>query len=269
MFQKPIQYVRPKTITDALDALQTPNSVALSGGALAFSGSIISYDVFIDLQNIDNLKAIEADSDIIRIGAGARLQDIVDSALVPQRLKIAITRVLTPNLRNNASVGETLLAPELPAEWLTSLTALDTLVHIARGQEVTEHTVLESLKDPGLLKDGIVIGLSFTKLGENDRMGLAHVARSPADAPIVSAAATLRQTGGAKRAIVAIFGASQAPHIIRISVDIEANELDIDTLIGDHADPVSDYKGAAEYRLEMAKLCVRRALADAQAADLI
>jgi CO/xanthine dehydrogenase FAD-binding subunit len=266
MFGKPAEYYRPATLDEALKYAASPYSIAISGGALTFVGVTLPYEIVVDLQDIVDLKGLQASDDKLYIGGGVSLQEVVDSDLSPARLKTAITRAVTLNHRNGASVGESMLAPNPPIEWLTALVALRTTVEHATESGVQAHPLLDViLNQKNFRKQGIITEIHVATLGDNDALGLAHVARTPAGEPIINAACVVR--GDEKMAVFAIAGAS-TDMIKTFTLSIKDSPADdamrqqLFALVQERTNPVDDYKGSAEYRLEMAKLCARRALDD-------
>ena len=266
MFGKPAEYYRPATLDEALKYAASPHSIAISGGALTFVGVTLPYEIVVDLQDIVDLKGLQASDDKLYIGGGVFLQEVVDSDLTPFALKKAITRAVSLNHRNGASVGESILARNPPVEWLTALVALRTTVEHATESGVQAHPLLDViLNQKKFRKQGIITEIHVAILGENDALGLAHVARTPTGEPIINAACVVR--GDDHTAIFAIAGAS-TEMIKTFTMSIKNSPVDdamrqqLFALIEERANPVGDYKGSAEYRLEMAKICAQRALDD-------
>src|SRR5689334_14063222 len=116
-------YYRPKTLIEAIERAAQPNSVALAGGALAFGALELPYEAVVDLQDLEELQQIEIVSTTLRIGGAVTLSELVESPIVPFTLKQSLTRAIPPNLRNNTSIGETLMVSNTSVlrEWLAML----------------------------------------------------------------------------------------------------------------------------------------------------
>jgi CO/xanthine dehydrogenase FAD-binding subunit len=265
------QYSRPSTLQEAAKLAQQSNSIALAGGALTLIGVTLPYEHVIDLQQIPALQAIELAPDHVALGGAVSLQLVVEDRLVPDALKPALIRTLSPNLRNGASVGESLIAPRPLREWLAVLAASDASVQTLVAGEMQEQSVEDFI---ALVEKntptGIVTKIILPRFKGRAALGTSYVARTPADHPIVNAAVhvQLDDETVVTSAVAVIGGASTTP-ILRIDlVNLTGNPLN-DMHI-DHAvkpiaalvDPVGDYKGSVAYRREMAQVCVRRALAD-------
>lgn len=269
----PTQYDRPATLDDAIRAAQQPGSIALAGGALMLTGVLLPYERVIDLQDVPELKTLDASPERLRAGGALMLAELFDTPGLPPALKRALTRSLSPNLRNNTSIGESLCAPSAPREWLTALLALGALVDHRPGA----HSLQEPLEDflTALWESdepyrGVVVSVDIPLPGERGALGAAHVARTPADPPLVNAAVSveLGSDGLVNGALAAIAGASAEPVFVLELLNLVGARLDEDTItqvakpIASVMQPVADYKGSADYRREMARVCVRRALLD-------
>ena len=269
----PTEYNRPATLDDALRAAGQPGSIALAGGALTFTGVLLPYERVIDLQDVPELKILEASPDHLRVGGAVTLAALLDAPGLPLVLKRALTRSLNPNLRNNTSVGESLCAPSPPREWLTALLALGAVVDHRPGADPLQEPLedfLAALWESGEPYRGVVVNVDIPLPGKRGALGAAHVARTPADPPIIDAAVsvTLGDDGLVSAAMAAIGGASAEPVMVLGLLNLVGARLDEDTItqvakpIASLVQPVADYKGSADYRREMARVCVRRALLD-------
>ena len=124
----------------------------------------------------------------------------------------------------------------------------------------------ELLAAPALITE-VVVPLPAQPAG----YGLADVARTPSDAPIVLAAAALTLSGGrCQAARVALGGVAAAPVRLPEVEAILAGQAVTSDLIAAAAalastrvDPAGDFKGSAEYRKAMAGVLAARALHEA------
>ena len=273
----PRNYYRPTTLEDALERAIHPGSIALAGGALTLGGIVLPYETLVDLQAIPALHQIEVRDGMITIGGAVSLQQVVRLSSAPEVLKQSLTRALPLNIRNGASVGESLTVADPPPEWLATLVALGaTIEHAGKlgsrdqdtfwEQPVAEFVTL--LNEHGHPYQGIVKALNLPPLNNDTAVGIAHVARTPADRPIVNASARLRldEDGSVTEALVVICGASKTP-VLTLELSALAGKALTDASmavaiesIPERVHPVGDYLGSVEYRQQMASLCVRRAL---------
>lgn len=269
--RNPRQYHRPKTLDEAIQLAKQPGALAIAGGALSFGALGLSYETIVDLQDIAEIKQIERVEDSVSIGGAVTLQQVVESADVPDVLKRALTRILPLNTRNGASVAESLVVKDPPREWLAALVAWDVGVEqmLPTGERVIDGiaSLLEGTSQHRL-DSGIMTRIDIPLLGKNVAFGTAFVARTPADEPIVNAAAyvMLDEDGNVDFSFVAICGAS-IDFVVNISLETlcgnplnEGNIASAAKWVMTQVDPVADYRGSAEYRREMARVTVQRAL---------
>lgn len=275
---RPSVYLRPTTLAEAAEQAARPNTLVVNGGALLLAQLDLPYDTVVDLQALDDLRRIEARPDGLHLGGGASLQAVIESPLTSDWLKRALRRTLPINHRHATSIGDSLRAAPPLREWLAALIVIQArLVYAVKepGAPLTrsEQPVDEwaaSLHRHDRLHQGILLSLIVPPLPERTGLGAAVVARTPADDPIVNAAAalTLRGDGAIAHAVVAIGGATAAP-VTRFELDAltgappdDAAFVRAGAEIASRVRPVPDYRGSAEYRAAMAALMTRRALAE-------
>lgn len=174
----------------------------------------------------------------LRTGATATLSQIteheVGGALADGLLRRAAAGEGPLNLRNAATIGGVVASAEYDSEFYAALLALDAGIVLHNGEQ--EHMVqLEDLQSVA----GLITAVLIPTIAA--RGGLARVARTPADRPIV--AATVVQAAGVER--TALCGVAARP-----------------VLRGILLTPPDDYKGSAVYRLAMAEIVAQRARAE-------
>lgn len=277
LMPNPTSVHRPSSLDDALRYTTESGAVALAGGALLFGQNDLDYETVVDLQGVRELGQINAEPNGVTIGGAVTLQTVADSDLIMPFFKRSLVRSLPLNIRNAASIGESLLAHQPPREWLAALVASDAAVMRAFSDGETATDSVISLIDGSAvhsLREGVITAIFIPALTQRAALGAAFVARTPADEPIVNAATfvQLDANGRVDSAFVAVCGASDAPVV----------SLYLDTLVGQALDeagiaraattgsarvePVGDYLGSADYRREMTRVIIQRALLDCHAA---
>ncbi len=265
-----VTYYRPKTLVDAFDLAQTPGSLPLAGGALTLGGVLLPYDVLIDVQDIPELRLNEQNDSGATFGSALPLQTLLDWPQLPEVLRRSLTRTLSLNLRNNISLGESLRAWRDPLlrEWITALLACCAGIEYLddHGVPQWDNTINQYVDDR--LDKSFITALNFPALTEGQRFGAAYVARTPADVPIINAAALIYVDpyGYTESEFVFVSGASaevfrqvRLTNLIPNPFD-EANIASAVKMVAPQVEPVDDDLGSAEYRREMARVVVQRAL---------
>ncbi|MEZ4770030.1 MAG: FAD binding domain-containing protein [Caldilineales bacterium] len=261
----PLQYIRPQSVDEAVALLDRhgERALPLAGGTwltprlrtdVDIPGSLAgTVDVVVDLANLP-LNYVVGDGEpgagFLRIGATTRLADLVDDALCQELaggiLAESARRAGPVNTRNAATVGGCIAARGPVLEFTLALAALGATVVTADGADDI------GMLDP--LSGGLITEIRLPWLAGAAGGGLARVARTPADQPIVAAAAVTDDSG----LRVALGGVATAVLVVA------AHSLaDLDGAIADHlaaAQPIADFRGSAGYRQAMAPIIARRAV---------
>jgi CO/xanthine dehydrogenase FAD-binding subunit len=172
--------------------------------------------------------------------------------------------VLSWQARNETPLWRTLAAPRLAPQWVASLLALGTTL-VVDGEEV-------------LLAVGAHFPRSARRAGQAShalhvrvgglRWGEAHVARTPADEPIVAAVAVVEMEGNVVQAArVALTGVWPEPaRLAQAAAQLVGAPLDeehiraVAAAVEQEVAPKGDFLGSREYRRAMAGVVTRRAL---------
>lgn len=278
-----VAYHRPQRLDEALALLARIDrrTAPLAGGSrlvpqlqeALLGPASDAVDAVVDLADL-GLNAIglqtDADRSWLCVGATATLSAIADDplcrALAGGILAQAAHDELPLNMRNTATVGGCIAShatadPGAASRLVLALAALDARAVIAEGHEhLRTLPLMKVLADPGrAVGRGLIIELRMPWPAESVGGGLAHVARTPSDHPLVAAVAV--RTG--RSACVAVGGIAREPVVLHLD-DAAAWERTLaQTLPG--LDTPDDFRGSAAYRRAMAVVVTRRALAQATA----
>ncbi len=272
----PTTYYRPKTLTEAIELAAQPGVLPLAGGGLALRGLEPPYETMIDVQDVPELKRIEPDAEGISFGAALPLQSLLEWEGLSDVLRRALTRAIPLNLRDGISIGESLRFWQTPIlrEWITALLAHDAGVEYVTSDASLAWDNMIGLIEQTQLDQLFITALSLTPLRDGQVVGAASIARTPADAPIVNAAALLYVDADQRVGSEFVFvGGASAQPIQQVRLPLNDNPLDEANIasavkaVAPQVDPVGDYLGSAEYRREMARVVVQRALTGVPGAD--
>ena len=260
-----LQYNRPQTVAEAAELLQQPGrrAVPLAGGTwltprlrtdVDIPGSLAGeVDVVVDLADLPLSYVVsegEPGSGALRIGATSRLAVIMDDplcqALAGGILAEAARRAGPVNLRNSATIGGCVAARGPVLELTLVLAALNGSVVFSDGS--ADSTLRTSRSD--LLITEIVVPWPAGDV----RGGLARVARTPADQPIVAAAAVVSTAG-----IRVVLGGVVKQEVIVTVASAEALDEAVGSRVAE-GEPIADFRGSAEYCQAMAPIIARRAV---------
>ncbi len=234
-----IAYHRPDSVEDAVALLNDNSYQPLAGGTVLNGDDDPTPVTMVDLQGC-GLDGISGDAGQLRLGAMTTLHDMLNDERVPTGLADAAQAELPSTLRTLATVGGTVATGNADSILLAAL-----LVHDARV-ELVGLSGYEKLPLADVLKAGVAAGYVVTAV-ELDPSGdcvRQSTARTPSDTPIVSA--TARNAADGVR--LALTGMADHP--------VLADALDPTTGL----EPISDFRGSADYRRTLAEVLAKRAI---------
>ncbi|MGZ4371185.1 MAG: FAD binding domain-containing protein [Gaiellaceae bacterium] len=236
-----IGYERPETLVAALELLSIPGTVTLAGGTWLNAARTAESVVVVDMQAVSELDGIEelAGGRRLSIGATTSLQRLTEERRIPPAIREAARRELPSTLRAAASLGGCVAMGLPDSELLATL-----LVHEARIELLTADSASTERLDELLARGGPDGGQLITRveLETSGESTVARTARTPADRPIVAAAARRPPAG---EPLLALTGVAERPLLV----------ADVDEI-----EPLDDFRGSAEYRRHLAVVLAERAL---------
>lgn len=246
------EYYCPESMDEALKLLEQtdPPVYPLGGGSILSQPTAARYAV-VDLQHL-GLSRIEVRGEITHIGATTTLQAVVDDKSLPQALRAAAKREVSFNMRQAATVAGTIVASRGSSPFTTALLALGArLVWLPDEKQVELGEYLGSRQSRA---QGKLITEILIPSGINLRY--EDVARTPADIPIVCAAAVTFLDG---RMRVALGGPGDTPVLV-----MDGKNFDEAADLAYTAYSHKFVAGLSEktYLQEMSRVLVRRLLAE-------
>ena len=271
---------KPKTLDEALQLAREPDTALMAGGTNLISEKRRDVRAVIDLSALE-LSFIETRGDDIAIGATTTLAVIVDSALLRETANGIMAQAAQQThaniLRNQASVVGTILS-EPDGIFSVALSALDARLTIATLKDSRVESSDVSLADffaqrATRLPNSIVTEITIPAASRHRRAQIETVARTPRDKAIVSVCAALEMERGIVRAgAVALGGVAETAWRAHDAEREILNQGMTDDVIQRAAmaatsalNPVGDYRGSGEYRIEMVRVLTARALKNLRA----
>jgi len=205
------------------------------------------------------------DDQVWRIEAEAVLQTVLDRSDTPPLLRRTLTGIIPWQTRNETRVRRALASPRVAPQWVAALLALGARVVVEREAGPTEVGLETLLRHR---TEGRVTALHVPIGGPGQRWGEAHVARTPADEPIVAAVAVVEVSSNTvQEARLALTGVWPEPvRLAEAPARLVGGPLDEDRIrevaaaVEQEVAPQSDFRGSEEYRRAMAGVLTRRAL---------
>ncbi|MBL8381819.1 MAG: FAD binding domain-containing protein [Burkholderiales bacterium] len=270
------RYLQPGSLPEALAALDGGGTI-LAGGTdfhPARDARAAAEDI-IDITRIPELRRIEAGTHAVRIGATVTWSDVAAASLPPafDGLKAAAREVGGAQIQNVGTVAGNLCNASPAADGVPALLALDARVELASRAGTRSISLAQFLlgprrtaRAPDELVTAVIVPAwppgargSFLKLGHRRYLVISIA--------MVSAVVACDATGRVTRAAVAVGACSavarrlpaleaRLPGMPGTAAPESVQASDLDVLA-----PIDDVRGTAEYRIEAARVLVRRALA--------
>lgn len=250
-----IEYHRPETIDEALHYLvrQNVKTVPLGGGTIVNQPSFPPVAV-VDLQSL-GLNRMERRGKDLVVGATTTLQSLLEYPDLQAPLKRVIEHEATYNLRQVATLAGTLIAADGRSPLTTALLVLDVQLNLLPGDETIGLGDLLPVRGERL--SGRLV--SSITLPLNAGFAYHYVARTPADLPIVCAAAARWPSG---RTRLALGGFGSVPILAMDGPEPGGAEVVAQSAYSE----AEDEWASAEYRQQIAGVLARRCIEDLIAA---
>ncbi|MCY3779500.1 MAG: FAD binding domain-containing protein [Chloroflexi bacterium] len=239
--------------------------------------------VLIDITRVPGLDQIRLDKDTIVLGPLVTHNHVVGSDLIRRRalpLAQASWEVGAPQIRNRATVAGNLITASPANDTITPLIAMDaevTLASIDGERTLKLADFYSGFRQTVLRPNELLLAIRIPALDESERGVFLKLGLRRAQAiSVVDAAVVLRLDENKRVAEARITLGSVAATIIRAPAAEQfllGKQLTKETiaqagrLASETAAPIDDVRGSAEYRSEMVKILVLRALRQLAAAE--
>ncbi|MCB1398457.1 MAG: xanthine dehydrogenase family protein subunit M [Rhodobacter sp.] len=277
------RFLTPPTLPEALAMLADlgEDACVMAGGTALLLGMrqrMLSPDSVVSLHRLQALKGITVDpTQGLTIGALVRHADVARSPEVQRHypmLADMAQRLANPQVRNRATIGGNLCYADPATDPPTCLIALDAEVTLV-GPDGTRRLAMRDFAVDyytTALEPGELLTTIHLPPPDTMRVGLyRRLLRTPAEhRPVASIALTLLRNGDlVSDARLVIGAATPAPQtMIRAQAFLEGRRLTPDTaaeaaaLVAAEIAPLSDGRGDAAFRRQIAQVNTRRMLAE-------
>ena len=278
---EPFEYFEPETVKEAIDILAKYEGRAklLAGGVdliARMRRREIQPQAVVSLQRIPGLSYIEGDGKKgLRIGALTTLRSLELSPKIRKDYLLlweAMHQIVSVQVKNMGTAVGNLCVGTPASDVAVTLLALGAELKIANLSSERTISIEDLFVGVGqtiLQPDEIVTEISLPTLSTRTGGAFCKLARTAADIAKVNVAVTI-STRNSKDVRIAL--GSVAPTIIRAKKAEEAlkgQKLEPKTIreaaeaAASEAKPITDIRSTAEYRKEMTKILVRRAIEQA------
>ena len=270
-------YIRPNTLSEAVNLLAASGGKILAGGTDVFPslGDAPLTGTVVDISALRELRGISKDNQYFRIGGLATWTDVIQTPLPPcfDALKSAAREIGGVQIQNRGTVAGNLCNASPAADSVPPLLALDAVVELvsqngARQLPLADFIVgnRKTLRQPEEILSQVLVPRSienaastFLKLGardylvisiamvavvlQKDRPGLVTDAR----VSVGSCSAVAKRLPALEQLLI---GAPAGPFLGRLVTDEHVEDLS----------PITDVRASDSYRRYAAQMLVHRAI---------
>ena len=280
MKPSPFEYFRPSTLDEGLAALaeDADNSKVLAGGQSLvpmMNFRLARPERLVDINDIPGISGLNHVGDRLEVGTTTRHIKLQNNSLhgpLGSLLRRAAANVGHLPIRTRGTFGGSIAHCDAASEWCVVATLLDAQMSAssqARGERsIDVADFFQAIFTTALEPDEILTKISLPALNDNYITGLAEFARRAGDYGIVTVAGAVEvQDGRVTDARISIGGVSEIPFRSRAAESLMDGQEWSEELVTEAAeaaaaevDPPSDSQGDAEYRRDLVRALMPRAL---------
>jgi carbon-monoxide dehydrogenase medium subunit len=274
MIPAPFEYRRVDTVDEAIQALSDgPDAKLLAGGHSLLplmKLRLARPSLLVDISRLQDLKYVKEDGDRVAIGALTRHHDVANSEVLQELCPIvsyAAGEIGDPQVRHVGTIGGSVAHADPASDMPSVLLALDAEMEV-RGpggvRNVGAGDFFKGLFEPDLATDEVLTEIRVPKTAGRGWSYLKFHRRAQ-DWALVGVAALAQNGAGPS---VALTNMADRP-VRATGVEEElaggADPASASQRAAEGTSPPSDAFASAEYRGELVKVLVRRAIEEAQA----
>jgi aerobic carbon-monoxide dehydrogenase medium subunit len=269
-------YARATSVGNALELLVAHGDGAkvLSGGQSlmpAMNLRLLSPEILVDIGDLSELKGIERNGDLLRIGALTRHVDLMKSVEIAAHAPLlteAIAHVAHPAIRNKGTLGGSLAHADPASELPACMLALNATV-IVRGpageRRIAAEEFFTGIYETALSAQELLVAVELPLPQQGSVHFFHEFARRHGDYAIVGVAAQAVVQGGVFRDLrIAFFAVADRPVLVEaatrlINIAVTPEILaDASTALGEQLDPQEDQQASPAMRRHLAKVLLAR-----------
>ncbi len=233
----------------------------------------------IDLANIAELRGIQLQGEVIRIGAMTTENELITSALIREKLPLlteAARQIADPQVRNRGTIGGDIAHADPANDQPAIAMALDATLVLQGSQGTRRVQAVDFFHGPymtAMQADELLVSLEIPVLAQGTGCAYKKLKRKTGDWATAAAAVVIHKTGDIVTQ-VRIALTNVAPTPLRATAAeqlMNGKPLTVDVinqavrLVRDICQPEQDLRGDAEYKTAMAGEMTRRAISLAAA----
>jgi aerobic carbon-monoxide dehydrogenase medium subunit len=279
LIPRPFELHTPSTVPEAISLLKNlKDSRVLAGGQSLvplMKLRLVSPGNVVDLGRIPGLSYIRKGKGQLLIGSMTTHNDVAKSPMINERcmtLSEAASSIGDQQVRNRGTIGGTICHADPAADVPAAVVALDAEFKVAgpSGDRVIgAKRFFQDVLTTSLRKSEILTEVRVPFLPPRSGGAYLKLGRGASDLATVGVAAvvTLDKAGACSDARLALAGVGRTPIRATKAEDALKGRKPIDGVVaeagqraGEMSDPTSDIRGSAEYKRDMVRVYVRRAI---------
>ncbi|MGZ4130256.1 MAG: FAD binding domain-containing protein [Actinomycetota bacterium] len=273
MIPAPFEYERAETVDHAIELLTANEDAKILAGGHSLLPlmrlRLARPSMLVDVGRIEDLSFIREDDDVIAVGALTRHHDVANSELIQRHCPIvayAASQIGDPQVRHVGTIGGSCAHADPASDMPPVLVALDASLTVrgpgGASREVPAGDFFKGLFEPDLAPNEVLAEIRVRKAAGRGWSYLKFHRRAQ-DWAVVGVAAL---AGDGSPPTVALTNMGERPLRATGVEEALAAGADLATAAAradEGTSPPEDVFGSAEYRRELSKILVRRALEEA------
>lgn len=268
-------YVRAKSLRDALNSIGSEDTKVLAGGhslipmmrfRLAQPGKLI------DIGHLAELKGIEAKGKGARIGAGCTYRELLDSPILAERFPLIAeaTRIIGDvQVRNRGTVGGSLAHADPASDMPAVMLALDATFNLrskTAKRSVAAKDFFKGSFSTAIAADELMIDITLPAPPKKAGMAYVSFEQKASGYAIAAAAAIVTRSRKTITGItLAITGVGELAYLADVSgaVGGHGDDAALDAALANlttGVDVGGDIHASVEYRTHLARVVAKRAI---------
>jgi len=273
MIPAPFEYRRADSVDEAIQALSgEPDAKLLAGGHSLLplmKLRLARPSLLVDISRLSDQKYIKEDGDAVAIGALTRHHDVANSEVLQELCPIvsyAAGEIGDPQVRHVGTIGGSVAHADPASDMPTVLVALGAEM-VVRGpggvRKVAAGEFFKGLFEPDLATDEVLTEIRVPKTASRGWSYLKFHRRAQ-DWALVGVAALAQNGSGPSVALTNMAHRPMRATGVEEALAGGADPAAASQRAAEGTSPPTDAFASAEYRQELVKVLVRRALEEAQ-----
>ena len=264
----PFRYYKAHSLEDAVAQLGQEGAKLIAGGHSllpAMKQRLAMHELLVDISQIQELQGIRVEAERLVIGAGVRHVQVASSQLVRETIPALAElagSIGDPLVRNKGTLGGSISNNDPAADYPAALLGLAAKVVTTKGEHAADEFFI-GMFETSLAEIEIVREVSFAVPESAAYSRFAN----PASRYVMAGAFIARHKEGVRVAISGAGATAFRAQAFEAALNASFQTASVSGIAVDPTDMMSDMHGPAEYRAQLVKVMVQRAVKELEAQD--